>query len=186
MFLFSNTFFKGIYIEMVKTNFNNFPNAIIRERNFGTSNLIYFIDNKKALTGPDIKTAAYTETIPDMSSANKKQKTIMSATRFGAADVAKNEFKAERPETMQGFKTGIVDNRLPMSFIPSEIKQYNVNAGGSAYNNGSGKVQMQESIELDPTKAPKLNTQWQSQSSFMSSANPNPFPIEINKIIKIR
>ena len=166
---------------------NHFPNAIIRERNFGSSGLVYFVDNKKALTDPDIKMKAYTETIPDMRSANRKQKLINMNSNFNAKTVANNQFKALHTDTYQGFKTGIVDNRLPLSFIPGEITSYNVNAGGSAYNNGSGQVQMQESIELQPAKTPKLNTQWQSPGRLINTtANPNPFPIEINSKIKIR
>ena len=170
-----------------KTNMNHFPNTIIRERNFGTSGLVYFVDNKKALTDPDIKTSAYTETIPDMKSANRRERKTNMVSNFSAKTVANNEFKALHTDTYQGFRSGVVDNRLPLSFIPSEVKSYDVNAGGSSYNNGSGQVQEQESIELDPAKAPKLNTQWQSPGRLINTtANPNPFPIKINQNIKIR
>jgi len=170
---------------MAKTNFNKFPNAIIRERNYGKSNLIYYVDNKKALTDPNIPRKDYVDTVANMSKLNRNIKPDKKITRFGAENVANNEFKAMHPVTYQGYKTGIVNNRLPLSFIPAEIKSYNINAGGVSYNEGAGEVAEQENRGEPPP--PKLHTQWEAPKRTIATQwRPNPFPIEINKNVKIR
>jgi len=166
-----------------KTNFNSFPNAIIRERNYGKSNLIYKVDKKAALTDPNIKVEAYTNTVVDLGKSKRPKKTKVS--RFQANVVANNLFKASHPVTYQGLKEGSVNNRLPLSFIPAEIKKYDVDAGGSAYNEGSGEVAEQENRDMK--KPPKLNTQWQARGRIIATKDrPNPFPIEVNPAVKIR
>jgi len=160
-------------------------NAIVRERNYGKSNLIYYVDNKKALTDPKIPTNDYINTVANTSKMNRKIKPDKKNTRFGAQSVANNEFKAMHPVTYQGYKTGNVNNRLPLSFIPAELKKYNVNAGGVAYNEGAGEVAEQENRDEPPPA--KLHTQWQSPKRTIATQwRPNPFPIEINKNVKIR
>ena len=93
-----------------KTNFNRFPNTIIRERNYGKSNLIYHVDKKKALTDPNIKVSAYTNTTADMPKSKKKNGSKTS--RFAAHTVANNEFKAQHPETYQGYNGNLQVERL--------------------------------------------------------------------------
>ena len=168
---------------MVKTDFNRFPNAITRARNYGKSNLIYHVDKKNALDNPNIKPSAYTNTVADM--PKRRRSSSEKTTRFQASVVANNEFKASHTATYQGFKTGVVNNRLPMSFIPAEIKSYDVNAGGVAYNEGSGEVAKQEN--RDEPKPPKLNSQWQSPNRDIATQwKPNPFPVEVNTKVKIK
>jgi len=166
-----------------KTNFNSFPNAITRERNWGKSGLIYKVDKKAALTDPNIKVSAYTNTVVDLGKSKRSKKPQVS--RFQANVVANNLFKASHPVTYQGLKEGPVNNRLPLSFIPAEIKKYDVDAGGSAYNEGAGEVAEQENRDMK--KPPPLSTQWQSPSRTIATLNaPNPFPILINPKVRIR
>ncbi len=167
----------------IKTNFNKWPNAITRERNFGTSNLIYHVDERKALTDPNIKTSAYTNTTADVPKRAKRR--LPEKSRFGASVVANNEFKASHPETYQGFRTGVVNNELPLSFIPSEVKSYDKNAGGSAYEDTTSWVGEQEN--RGEKKPPKLNTQWQAPGRKIALENsPNPFPIRVNTKVHIK
>ena len=162
--------------EIKKTNFNMFPNTITRAVNYGKTNLHYHVDSKKALTDPDIPRTDYTNTKENFQVG--KGFSNKNITRLNSGTVANETFKAEHPVIYQGYKEGPVLNRLPESWNPTELKQYEPNVGGSNYNNGSGKTQFQDNFRDKPT--PKLNLQWKD-SIANNPSKPNPFPIYISK-----
>lgn len=167
---------------MKKTNFNRFPNTITRAVNFGSTNLFYHVDSKKALTNPDIPRTAYTNTMEDFE-AGKPFTSQAKITRLNSGVVANETFKAENPIIYQGYRKGPVLNRLPESWNPAEEKTYDPNIGGSNFNNGSGETQNQNNFRQKPT--PVLGLQW--KDGVANNTNqPNPFPIYITKNQKIR
>ena len=104
--------------------------------------------------------------------------------RFNAKTIANGEFKADTDALYQGYKTGTVDDRLPLAFDPVGRAMTRQDVAGGSYNRDDGYVADNESHP--ETRVPNLEPQWQGPRSIVTPKDPNPFPIQTSEKIRLR
>lgn len=163
------------------TDFNKYYNAIQRNSVSGMSNTRRNQGTKSQtdphLTAEDFNNGRIAKTL------GKSMKSRHGEGRFDEKVVANNQFIAQKTrENYAGFQTGVIDNELPMSFLPDTLpykRKVDYNLGGRSYNDSAGYTMKKEN--LTELKSPVFNMEWKKSSGIMNSIDqPNPFPITIN------
>ena len=163
------------------TTFNKYYNAIQRNSVDGLTNTRRNQGAKSQtdpqLTAEDFNNGRIAKTL------GKSMKPTMGDGRFNEKVVANNQFIAQKTrENYAGFQTGVIDNELPMSFLPDSQpykRKVDYNLGGRAYNDSAGYTMKMEN--LTDLKSPVFNVEWKKSSGIINSIDqPNPFPITLN------
>ena len=163
------------------TTFNKYYNAIERNSVDGTTNTRRN-QGAKSQTDPHLTTEDFNNgRIAKRLGGGKKSS--VGDGRFNEQVVANNQFIAQKTRNnYAGFQKGVIDNELPMSFLPQTQpykRKVNYDLGGRAWNDSAGYTMFKDN--LTELKTPILNTEWKKSSGIMNSiTQTNPFPITLN------